>query len=555
MVLDNLVNTIGKSKVGDYIANPKGSRQFQQFIKLGTKEHRNSAIEALAKQVPDLAMRNIYALLTIEKIITYGLKSDESFTTSKILAPVMTERKIVEQLLFHRLGCKFLNKLYLHASIKPALKKQMLSIVLVPRTVELLGPSVENQRAHFIDTIKKCVDKELMGLEIIHKLFKQAVSEYGSDDKFHEEIMAMCADGLPHLLSSRDGVSAVVRLLGIATAKHKKNFIKELKGKFHEMAINSVTMVVLMRLFQVTDDTVLIGKSVLNELVGSEYEKLGELIFDQTGRVPILYALDGLEFATGRYYYAPDRQAITESPPKTSLKESSIKAEEINNKLIPSLLKVLKAKMDLAIESDFAKDVMVALLKRMTDGTAEKSELFEGVMAALADKIFNSDEPSQTIVTTANVLIKEIPVSAKMLLGSIVNMEIDWSVVCKTKAAFVITALLRCGFENVPADLKSILVANKKAIISISQGVKGTDHIKDEITAGEIKASGLGLDTMRSKYTAPKKLEVTITVQSVTEPTAKKQKVTDGDVENLFQDDDDGQEEMWGIVGDDDEYM
>jgi len=554
MVLDNLVNTIGKSKVGDYIANPKGSRQFQQFIKLGSKEHRNSAIEALSKQVPDLAMRNIYALLTLEKIVTYGMKTDESFTTEKILKPVMTDRKVVEQLLFHRLGCKFLNKLYLHASIKPAMKKQMMSIILIPRTIELLGASPENQRAHYIETIKKCVDKELMGLEIVHKLFKQAIFEFSNDATFNEEIMAMCADGLPHLLSSRDGVSAVVRLLGIASAKHKKNFIKELKAKFHEMAMNSVTMVVLMRLFQVTDDTVLIGKSVLNELVGTEYEKLKELIFSQTGRVPILYALDGLEFNTGRYYYAPDRQAITESSPaKTSLKESAVKAEEINAKLIPSIIKVLKSNLDHVIESDFAKDVLIALLKSLPVNSPERTELVSASMAAIAEKV--SSDPAQSIITSANVLIKEIPESAKLLFGAIVRFsETEILDACKSKAAFAITTLLRSiATDDVPVDLKSFLLIHKNAISKISHNaVKGTEHIKEEVEKGEIKSSKLGFDALLNKYPAPVRLVVATAPVAVAsgEPVAKKQKVIDGQVENLFEDDD-----MWGIVGDDDEYL
>ena len=116
MVLENLVTSIGKAKLADFVSNPKGSRQFQQYIKLGSKEHRNDAIEAICKQVPDLAVRNIYALITLEKIVTYGIKTDETFTVEKMLKPVMTDRKTVEQLLFHRLGCKFLNKLYMRPS-------------------------------------------------------------------------------------------------------------------------------------------------------------------------------------------------------------------------------------------------------------------------------------------------------------------------------------------------------------------------------------------------------------------------------------------------------
>ena len=552
MVLENLVTTIGKPKLGDYISNPKGSRQFQQFIKLGSKEHRNSAVEALSKQVPDLAMRNIYALLTLEKVVTYGLKTDETFTTDRMLKPVMTERKVVEQLLFHRLGCKFLNKLYLHPSIKPALKKQMMSLVLVPRTVELLGESADKQRAHYIESIKKCVDKELMGLELIHKLFREAVSaEFASsDESYLEEILGMCADGLPHLLSSRDGTFAVVKLLGVASAKHKKNFIKELKGKFFEMAKNSVTMVALLRLLQTTDDTVLVGKSVLNELVGSDYDKLKELVFDKTGRIPILYILDGLEFNTGRYYYAPDRQLISESVAKTSLKAQSIKAEEINAKLIPSLIKVVKANITEIIESDIAKDVLIALTKVVDD--SEKTSLLSPVIAYIAGQVIAPETLSQSAITTMNVLMKEIGSSDKMFLGALIHSMEDTSStlvsLCSSKAAFVLNQLVKS--ELVGSDFLSLLMNEKKSILSIQSDVKAAEHIKETLKSATVASKSL--TELKSQYSAPQVIAV-----ETPEPVAKKQRVTESN--QLFGDDeegeDNGDDEMWGIVGDDDEYL
>ena len=551
MVLENLVTTIGKPKLGDYILNPKGSRQFQQFIKLGSKEHRNSAVEALSKQVPDLAMRNIYALLTLEKVVTYGLKTDETFTTDRMLKPVMTERKVVEQLLFHRLGCKFLNKLYLHPSIKPALKKQMLSLVLVPRTVELLGESVEKQRAHYVESIKKCVDKELMGLELIHKLFKEAVSaEFASsDESYLEEILGMCADGLPHLLSSRDGTFAVVKLLGVASAKHKKNFVKELKGKFFEMAKNSVTMVALLRLLQTTDDTVLVGKSVLNELVGSDYDKLKELVFDKTGRIPILYILDGLEFSTGRYYYAPDRQLISESVAKTSLKAQSIKAEEINAKLIPSLVKVVKTNIAEIVESDSAKDVLIALIKVVDD--SEKNQLLSAAIGYIGGQIIAPESLSQSAITTMNVMVKEIDSADIMLLGAIIHSIDSTSTLvtlCESKGAFVLNQLLKS--ESVGSDFLGLLMNEKKAILSSQSDVKATEHIKETLKSAT--GSQKSLAELKSKFGAPQVIAV-----ETPEPVAKKQRITESN--QLFGEDDDEEEgeddEMWGIVGDDDEYL
>ena len=548
MVLENLVDTIGKAKLPKFIANPKGSRQFQQFIKLGSKEHRNAAIEALAKYVPELATRNIYALLTIEKIVTYGLKTDEKFTTDKILKPAMTERKIVEQLLYNKLGCKFLNKLYLHPCIKPALKKQLLSIVLIPRTIELLGESREKLRQYYLETCKKCIDKELLGLELVQRIFKQAVTDFSieCDRHFNEELLSMAADGLPHLLASRDGVVAVVKLLSLASAKQKKNFIKELKGKFAEMAKNTVTCVVILRLLESVDDTVLLGKSVLSELVGAEYEKCKELLADGTGRVPFLFALDGCQTATGRYYYEPDKTLLANSPPLTTVKDAETRRSEIAAKLVPSIAKVVRSNLPEFVLSDSAKDVVLALLKNNL--TEDKDELVKGAATEIG-LLSNHPQPAVSIAT---MLLKEFPeVAGPACLSAMlsqVGSDDSYTVgLVASKAAFVLLQLLK--IEAVSEHVKGLLVRSTKTISSITDENKGTELIKAELAKFQ-KTKYPSLAESQAAFPFSKQHRPV-----AEKPVAKKQKTahaTETGVQSLFEEEEEG-EESWGLLGDDDE--
>jgi hypothetical protein len=548
MVLENLVTTIGPAKIGDYIANPKGSRLFQQFIKLGTKEHRNAAIAALAKSVPDLAVRNIYALLTLEKIITYGLKTDEAFTTDKWLKPVMTDRKTVEQLLFHRLGCKFLNKLYLHATIKPALKKQMMQLILVPRNIELLGESKDKLRVHYLESIKKCVDKELLGLAVIHKLFRQAICvDFSDDHKFSEEALSMAADGLPHMLSSRDGVVVVVRLMGLMSAKHKKNFIKEMKGKFFEVAKNPVTMVVLIRLFECTDDTVLIGKSVLTELIGSDYTKGKELLDDPVGRTPFMYILEGLEFKTGKFYNSQDREIVKDIPLTTSVKDRDIKSTELRAKIIPSLVKICTNHMDEML----SVDSMLVTVARAMDSN-EVSAFVHTVIRTASPSLV---DPTQEISNCINSFLKEFPeITAPMVMAEIVRLvgeasEKDVVVgMCTSKSAFVLLQLLK--IESVSSHVKAFLMRNKKDVLAIDSSHKGTELIVKELSSVDSSSDRPSLETTAKSF------PLTLAVVNSTQPAQKKQKTESSDATQLFGDDDEEEEdeELWGIVGDDDEY-
>lgn len=553
MVLENLVNTIGKGKLADYISNPKGSRQFQQFIKLGTKEHRNSAVDALCKQVPDLAMRNIYALLTLEKIVTYGLKTDDTFTSDKFLKPVMTDRKIVEQLMFHRLGCKFLNKLYLHPSIKPALKKQMLEIVLIPRAIEVLGDSKEKLRQHYLETAKKCVDKELLGFEIIQRLLKQAVCDFPikDDQPFNEELLGMAADGLPHLLSSRDGVVAAIKLLGVANSKQKKNIIKELKGKFAEMAKNSVTNVVILRLLDCVDDTVLVGKSVLSELVGGTDYSVGlELIKDAAGRIPFLYAMEGLEMKSGRLYLQQDRLLLSESEVRTALKEKSVRQSEILSKILPSIIKIVKSNMTTLIQDENAKDVVVAAI-RASESDQEKSELVALAMESL--RSIDMGSITQPTVTAVNSLIRDSN-GSRLCWSHIVSSLKDVSElvqICSGLGSFVLMNLVKSNNAQVVESVKSALYAVRSKLDEIEAPKKGLEIIKGEMAGFK---PTMTWDQTVTAFKVAASTSSKRTVEPSQGTIEKKQKtVNEEGQENLF-DDDEEDDELWGIVGDEDEF-
>ena len=490
MVLENLVATIGKTKLADFISNPKGSRQFQQFIKLGNKELRNGAIEAICKQVPELAMRNIYAILTLEKIVTYGLKSDEEFTTEKILKPVMTDRKTVEVLLFHRLGCKFLNKLYMHPLIKPALKKQLCQLVMIPRSVEIFGDSKEKLRQFYLETCARCVDKELLGFEIVQRLMRQAVMDFpvSEDRQFNEDILNICADGLAHLLSSRDGVVVVVKLLGVASAKQKKNLVKELKGKFGEMSRNSVTCVVILRLLECVDDTVLVAKSVLGELiaVGIEHMK------DASGRMPFMYVLEGLEMKTGRCYFPPDRDLLASSAIPTSLKEKELKSSELKSKLVPLIFAQVMEDQNCAelVKDENGKDVVAGIAKNLNQ-KMDFTVLTNLVMNSLGGKI---EDISQAQVSCINILLKEFPQQDVIsscwsnLVALLSRSGSDWKtrlvLLCQGLGSFIIMNLLKSNNEAVTTSVLGALLAVKDQLMSLEgeSATKGTEFLKQAIS-------------------------------------------------------------------------
>lgn len=557
MVLDNLVATIGKTKLPDFISNPKGSRQFQQFIKLGSKELRNGAIEALCKQVPELAIRNIYALLTLEKIVTYGLKTDEAFTTEKILKPVMTDRKTVEQLLFHRLGCKFLNKLYMHPLIKPALKKQLCQLVMVPRSVEIFGEAKDKLRQFYLETCARCVDKELLGFEIVQRLLKQAVMDFpvSEDRTFNEDMLNICADGLAHLLSSRDGVVVVVKLLGVSSAKQKKNLIKELKGKFAEMAKNSVTCVLILRLLQCVDDTVLLSKSVLGEL--NPVAK--ELMQDPSGRMPYMYILEGLEMKTAKSYFQPDRELLNTSLAPSVLKEREVKVSELLPKCLPLAKGILDQYCMEFVKAD--RDILSAVAKLL--GPEEQRSLIINVMETLENSEGEEEQLSQNHVSCINMFLKEyLEISAVPCWSNFVfrlqnaksGLKTELLSLCKGLGSFILMNLLK--EEKVKKSVLGALLLVKDSL-SECIGTKGTQILKESIsTAVNPTPWSVTMETFKR----PEKTTRKPLCPNPVAPKNKKIKLADhqdngNGLEELFDEEDEvGEDEDWQ-EDEDDEYL
>merc|ERR1719281_890015 len=106
-----------------------------------------------------------------------------------------------------------------------------------------------------------------------------------------KDLIDRVVEGIPHLLASKPGVNAFVRLLGVASAKHRKGIIKALKGQWVNLAKNDVDMVVVLRLLTTVDDTVLLNKAVLAELEPA----VAELAVHEVGRKVLLAILAGID--------------------------------------------------------------------------------------------------------------------------------------------------------------------------------------------------------------------------------------------------------------------
>ena len=113
--------------------------------------------------------------------------------------------------------------------------------------------------------INKGMTKSFYGFTYFQQLFAEYVDV--ADPSEIRMISSTVADHSIHLLSTRVGTRVVAACASYGTPKDRKRICKSLKGYTSSSLLHRDAYLALLRLVQVTDDTVSIQKSVLNEIL------------------------------------------------------------------------------------------------------------------------------------------------------------------------------------------------------------------------------------------------------------------------------------------------
>lgn len=124
-------------------------------------------------------------------------------------------------------------------------------------------------------------------LTIIHRLLAEFLSLASDADK--KELASHTLELIPYILHTREGSQASVHAISYSSAKDRKTIVKGLKGYMLRSAQEEYGHIVLLRLLDVVDDTVLLQSSVLAPLVASD--EIGNTIQNKYARLVLLQVL------------------------------------------------------------------------------------------------------------------------------------------------------------------------------------------------------------------------------------------------------------------------
>merc|ERR1740129_1968469 len=159
------------------------------------------------------------------------------------------------------------------------------------RTVEELLAKHPEKKEEMVKNLKANVDILIQKGCFNHSLVHTVIHNYLSvaDGKKRSECIESLRDCLIHMIHSRDGAMAALYCLWHGANKDRKSIVKSLKTFVEKTACEEYGHMVLMAIFDTVDDTKLMGKAIVGELM----ENVDSVIENKYGLRVIKYLMAG----------------------------------------------------------------------------------------------------------------------------------------------------------------------------------------------------------------------------------------------------------------------
>lgn len=419
---------LAEGKIADIVFRGSASRVFQSVLKEGNAEHRSKVFQELKEEVLQMA-KNAYAHRLLMRMLHYATIEQTDVLIPKFYGHVcnlMRQRdasRVIEYIYSTEEIGRPLQKLALveefygveFETIKPKAKRTLEDIL--KSHPEKRATILAHLRSKLMPIINKADMSTLLNHTIVHLPLLKLL-ELSSHAENQETIEAL-KDNLVRIVHSREGAKAACLCISYASPKTRKAIVKSMKGYIMRIATEQHGHVVLMRLMDVMDDTVLINKQILSE-IKPELLKLSE---DRFGRIVLLF----LVAPTNKRYFTAETLELLqpaflpdyihankkeseegedgEKAPKkdyvppthfkmvpTSKKDSAIRQTELYNAIIPDLRNMAIAQTFRMLSHIYARDVIFETIVTSTAvvDEDEKQKLLGAVLRLVGEPGKNS---------------------------------------------------------------------------------------------------------------------------------------------------------------------
>lgn len=288
--LSSELHSLVKGKAKELVFAHDTSRVIQCMLKFCSQEEKNALFEELKDDIVAMT-KSKYAKFFVRKLLKYGTKTQRNYVFRKLYGSI---RKLIKHAeAAEIIECAYND--YANAVQRNSMAEEFygpsfsLFKTSEQRSLDTIMKSNPEKRDSILSNMKEAlsalVDKSVLQYSIVHRIFREFFTY--APDKMRAEMIETVREGAIHMVHTRDGSRVAMTCLWYGTAKDRKVMIKSFKTYLNKICKEEYGHLVLAAMLDVVDDTKLVQKAVLEEIM----KTLPDLTSDQYGRKVVLYLL------------------------------------------------------------------------------------------------------------------------------------------------------------------------------------------------------------------------------------------------------------------------
>jgi len=351
---------------GDLVEMSK-NKYAKNFIKRimdqGTKEQREVIMASFSAHVPELAKH-----ADASKVLEYGVSNFSNASQRQ----AMVEEFYGPSYAFHKTSE--------HQSLEQLLNEK---------------PEARNSILDFMKAkVLSHVEKQSFTTLVVQKATLEFLRLCGvfAKPEARQEVIERAREALVHVLHTHEGARIALHALWHGTAKDRKAILKSFKGHVVKIATDEHGYQVLLGAIDVTDDTKMMSKALIEELAASS-ESLTSVMESKHGRTVVYYLVHHRD---PRHVH-PDLLAILQAGDgnATSKKDAETRRRELAAASLPHLLRHLAGHVPALLKTKKGAVAVYTILEAAEGKEAEIAEArqaFDAVLDLVAAPFVDLDD-------------------------------------------------------------------------------------------------------------------------------------------------------------------
>jgi len=491
----NELHRLVKGNVGKIIFAHDTVRVIECLVAQGDENIRNALFDEMKGEVISMA-KSKFASFFVQKLVKYGTKDQRDAIFKEL------EGRVCE-LTKHKIANTLVEACY-NDYCNAAQRNRFLQEFFGPefrhfkeddaRTViQLMQRHPEKRRdilKHLASNVSPLITKGCYNHSLVHTVLYNYMiglnhqmeampSENERRGKERSEFIASLRDVCVHIVHSHDGARLAMNAIWHGSAKDRKAIIKSFKTFMVKTAKEEHGHMALLAMLDSVDDTKLVGKSVLGELIASE-EGIEEIIDNERARKVFTFALAG----RNKTFFHPDVLANLSKGDgnANSKKDAAIRQKEVAECLHEPLCNYAAKDVDKFLSSNVLTLFLGALINSCPEENVPCSKLLEKLAKKIAQPFTPEDGTNLIESPAVHMFTKKILAKSgffEKLLEEFDPQTLQNVISCN-RGAFLFVAITE--LEN-PEGLKSVknLLKNQHDVLKQQKKNKGASILLKKI--------------------------------------------------------------------------